>query len=127
MSKKFLTVLAGLLLVISSFFLSVSPAAAASVSVKMGSDSGALAFDPSTVTIKAGDEVKWVNNKLSPHNVVFSAADGVDDATAGKLSHKGLAFAAGESFSSTFTEPGTYSYYCEPHRGAGMVGKVVVE
>ncbi|MBE9204606.1 plastocyanin [Synechocystis salina LEGE 06099] len=127
MSKKFLTVLAGLLLVVSSFFLSVSPAAAASATVKMGSDSGALAFEPSTVTIKAGDEVKWVNNKLSPHNVVFAAGDGVDDATAAKLSHKGLAFAAGESFTSTFTEPGTYTYYCEPHRGAGMVGKVVVE
>lgn len=127
MSKKLLTILAGLLLVVSSFFFSVSPAAAASVSVKMGSDSGALAFDPSTVTIKAGDEVKWVNNKLSPHNVVFATSDGVDDATAAKLSHKGLAFAAGESFTSTFSEPGTYSYYCEPHRGAGMVGKVIVE
>ncbi|QUS62125.1 plastocyanin [Synechocystis sp. PCC 7338] len=127
MPKKFLTVLAGLLLVVSSFFLSVSPAAAASATVKMGSDSGALAFEPSTVTIKAGDEVKWVNNKLSPHNVVFAAGDGVDDAAAAKLSHKGLAFAAGESFTSTFTEPGTYTYYCEPHRGAGMVGKVVVE
>jgi plastocyanin len=24
-------------------------------------------------------------------------------------------------------EAGTYDYYCEPHRGAGMVGKVIVE
>lgn len=127
MSKKFLTVLAGLLLVVSSFFFSVNPAAAAGVTVKMGSDSGALVFDPSTVTIKAGDEVKWVNNKLSPHNVVFSAGGSVDDGTAAKLSHKGLVFAAGESFTTAFTEPGTYEYYCEPHRGAGMVGKVVVE
>nr|1J5C_A Chain A, PLASTOCYANIN [Synechocystis sp. PCC 6803]1J5D_A Chain A, PLASTOCYANIN [Synechocystis sp. PCC 6803]1JXD_A Chain A, PLASTOCYANIN [Synechocystis sp. PCC 6803]1JXF_A Chain A, PLASTOCYANIN [Synechocystis sp. PCC 6803] len=98
----------------------------ANATVKMGSDSGALVFEPSTVTIKAGEEVKWVNNKLSPHNIVF-AADGVDADTAAKLSHKGLAFAAGESFTSTFTEPGTYTYYCEPHRGAGMVGKVVVD
>lgn len=127
MSKKFLTILAGLLLVVSSFFLSVSPAAAANATVKMGSDSGALVFEPSTVTIKAGEEVKWVNNKLSPHNIVFAAADGVDADAAAKLSHKGLAFAAGESFTSTFTEPGTYTYYCEPHRGAGMVGKIVVE
>ncbi|MEB3228712.1 MAG: plastocyanin [Prochlorothrix sp.] len=127
MSKKFLTVLASLLLVVSSFFLAVSPAAAETVTVKMGSDSGALGFEPSTVTIKAGDEVKWVNNKLAPHNVVFASGDGVDDGAAAKLSHKGLAFAAGESFSSTFTEPGTYTYYCEPHRGAGMVGKVIVE
>nr|1PCS_A Chain A, PLASTOCYANIN [Synechocystis sp. PCC 6803] len=98
----------------------------ANATVKMGSDSGALVFEPSTVTIKAGEEVKWVNNKLSPHNIVFDA-DGVPADTAAKLSHKGLLFAAGESFTSTFTEPGTYTYYCEPHRGAGMVGKVVVE
>lgn len=127
MSKKFLTVLASLLLVVSSFFLSISPAAAETVTVKMGTDAGGLGFEPSTVTIKAGDEVKWVNNKLSPHNVVFATGDKVPEAVATKLSHKGLAFSAGESFSSTFTEPGTYEYYCEPHRGAGMVGKVIVE
>ncbi|HHP7230879.1 MAG TPA: plastocyanin/azurin family copper-binding protein, partial [Xenococcaceae cyanobacterium] len=22
---------------------------------------------------------------------------------------------------------GTYPYYCEPHRGAGMVGKIIVK
>jgi len=27
----------------------------------------------------------------------------------------------------TFTAAGTYEFYCEPHRGAGMVGKVIVE
>jgi len=27
----------------------------------------------------------------------------------------------------TFDTAGTYDYYCEPHRGAGMVGKVIVE
>ncbi|MYG38388.1 MAG: plastocyanin, partial [Synechococcus sp. SB0676_bin_10] len=26
-----------------------------------------------------------------------------------------------------FNEPGTYSYYCEPHRGAGMVGTITVQ
>ncbi len=119
MSRKLFTALASLLLIVSSFFLVVSPAAAETVTVKMGADSGALAFDPSTVTIKAGDTVKWVNNKLSPHNVVF---DGHDE-----LSHKALVFSPGEEYASTFAEPGTYDYYCAPHRGAGMVGKVVVE
>jgi len=27
----------------------------------------------------------------------------------------------------TLDTAGTYDYYCEPHRGAGMVGKVIVE
>eukprot|EP00983_Pelagomonas_calceolata_P008528 279278-Pelagomonas_calceolata.AAC.3 len=32
---------------------------------------GALAFEPSSVTIKAGETVKFVNNAGFPHNVVF--------------------------------------------------------
>nr|YP_002049485.1 plastocyanin precursor [Paulinella chromatophora]ACB43275.1 plastocyanin precursor [Paulinella chromatophora] len=92
---------------------------AATVEVKLGTDSGMLAFEPSTVTIKAGDTVKFVNNKLAPHNAVF---DGHEE-----LSHPDLAFSPGESWEETFTTPGTYDYWCEPHRGAGMVGKVIVE
>lgn len=119
MSKKIGLLLAGLCLVFSSFFLGLSPAAAETVKVKMGTDAGTLQFDPATVTIKAGNTVQWVNNKLSPHNVVFEGNE--------TISHKALLFSPGESFETTFTEPGSYNYYCEPHRGAGMVGKVVVE
>ncbi len=43
-----------------------------------------LQFVPSTVTIKKGDTVKWANNKMSPHNVVFE-----NDAD---KSHKNLVF-----------------------------------
>jgi plastocyanin len=35
--------------------------------------------------------------------------------------------APGESFTAKFDTPGTYGYYCEPHQGAGMVGKVIVQ
>ena len=96
-----------------------SAAAAATVEVKMGTDSGLLAFEPTTVTISAGDTVKFVNNKLGPHNAVVDGH--------GELSHTDLAFAPGESWEQTFNDPGTYSYYCEPHRGAGMVGTITVE
>jgi plastocyanin len=119
MAKKISLLLSALVLVVSTFFLSVNPAAAATVSVKMGTDGGMLKFDPPTVTIKAGDTVKWENNKMSPHNVVFEGAT--------DKSHKNLVFSPGEGYESTFNEAGEYSYYCEPHRGAGMVGKVVVQ
>ena len=99
--------------------MGVASASAATVEVKLGSDSGMLAFEPSTVNIKAGDTVKFVNNKLAPHNAVFEGHD--------ELSHSDLAFNPGESWEETFSEAGTYDYYCEPHRGAGMVGKVIVE
>ncbi len=107
-------------LVVGSFFLAVSPASAETYTVKMGADNGMLAFDPAKLTIKPGDTVKWVNNKLPPHNIMFEG-----DA-AGK-SHDQLMFSPGEAYEVTFDDAGTYSYYCSPHRGAGMAGKVVVE
>ena len=96
----------------------VTSAQANTVEVKLGTDAGMLAFEPSTITISAGDTVKFVNNKLAPHNAVFEGHD--------ELSHPDLAFAPGESWEKTFSTAGTFDFYCEPHRGAGMVGKVVV-
>ncbi len=99
--------------------LAVPSVHASTVEVKLGTDDGMLAFEPSSITISAGDSVKFVNNKLAPHNAIF---DGHED-----LSHTDLAFAPGESWTKTFSAAGTYDFYCEPHRGAGMVGKVVVQ
>ncbi|MAR08093.1 MAG: plastocyanin [Cyanobium sp. NAT70] len=99
--------------------LNIGTANAATVEVKLGTDAGMLAFEPSSVTIKAGDTVKFVNNKLAPHNAVFEGHD--------EYTHSDLAFAPGESWEETFTDAGSYDFYCEPHRGAGMVGKVIVE
>jgi plastocyanin len=124
--KKLGLLIVTVALVISSFFFNTAPASAETFTIKMGGDGGTLQFDPPALTIKAGDTVKWVNNKLSPHNVVFDSTK-VAEAQAGKLSHKSLAFSAGESFESTFSEPGTYTYYCEPHRGAGMTGTITVQ
>tara|TARA_B100000674_G_scaffold113573_1_gene84871 strand:+ start:2804 stop:3154 length:351 start_codon:yes stop_codon:yes gene_type:complete len=110
---------AGIFAIVLSLGIGTASASAATVEVKLGTDAGMLAFEPSTVTISAGDTVKFINNKLAPHNAVF---EGHED-----LSHPDLAFAPGESWEETFSTAGTYDYYCEPHRGAGMVGKVIVE
>ncbi len=115
MIRSLTAAICSLLLVLG---LGVSSVHAATVEVKLGTDAGMLAFEPSTVNISSGDTVKFVNNKLAPHNAVF---DGHEE-----LSHPDLAFAPGESWEETFSAAGTYDFYCEPHRGAGMVGKVVV-
>jgi len=99
--------------------VSISSVEASTVEVKLGTDAGMLAFEPSSITLSAGDSIKFVNNKLAPHNAVFEGHD--------ELSHADLAFAPGESWEETFAAAGTYDFYCEPHRGAGMVGKVVVQ
>ena len=105
--------------VILTLGLGISSVSAQTVEVKLGTDAGMLAFEPSTINISEGDTVKFINNKLAPHNAVF---DGHEE-----YSHADLAFAPGESWEETFTAAGTYEFYCEPHRGAGMVGKVIVE
>lgn len=124
--------LCAIALVVGSFFIAVSPAAAETFTVKMGADNGMLAFEPANVTVQPGDTVKWVNNKLPPHNVMFDDKNipGKSKDVATKLSHQQLMFSPGETFEVTFTSDmpaGDYSYYCAPHRGAGMVGKITVQ
>jgi len=129
MSKKIGLIVSIVFLVVVSFFASVNPAAAETYTIKMGSDDGQLKFVPDTLTIHPGDTVKWVNNKLAPHNAVFDASK-VNTDLAKSLSQKNLLFSPGEGYETTFPAdiaPGEYSYYCEPHRGAGMMGKIIVE
>ncbi|NES99288.1 MAG: plastocyanin [Sphaerospermopsis sp. SIO1G2] len=117
--KRFTLAVLTVIFVAGTFAIFTPTASAETVQVKMGADNGMLAFQPKTVTIEAGDTVEWVNNKLAPHNVVVEGHE--------ELSHKQLLMAPNASIDSTFTEPGTYTYWCEPHRGAGMVGKIVVK
>ncbi|MFH7027106.1 MAG: plastocyanin [Heteroscytonema crispum UTEX LB 1556] len=119
-------------LVISSFAIFAPQAAAETYTIKLGSDKGMLAFQPAKLTVKPGDTIKWVNNKVPPHNVVFDAAQNPAKSAvlAKALSHKQLMMSPGQTTETTFpadAAPGTYTFYCEPHRGAGMVGKITVE
>ncbi|MBD2579154.1 plastocyanin [Oscillatoria sp. FACHB-1406] len=126
--KRLGLLLSAILLVLASLCLGANSAAAETYTVKMGSDSGRLQFQPSTLKIKPGDTVKFVINKLAPHNAVFDKGPvGVD---LEKLSREKLLFSPGQFYSTTFPADaafGEYSYYCRPHRGAGMVGKIIVE
>jgi plastocyanin len=122
-ARRLSLVICAALLVVCSFFLAADSAAAATVTVKMGGAKG-LVFEPASVTVKPGDTIKWEVGNLPPHNVVFDTKDKALDA---KLSHKALANAG--SFEVTIpsdTPAGTFTYFCLPHRGAGMVGKVTV-
>merc|ERR1719174_2707220 len=59
--------------------------AGATQSVKMGSDSGQLAFVPPEVSVCKGDSVSWVMNKAGPHNVVFDGEEVPEGVDAEKL------------------------------------------
>ncbi|OAB61520.1 plastocyanin [Leptolyngbya valderiana BDU 20041] len=128
--KPVVRVLLAAVIVLSSFAIAVAPASAETYTVKMGADNGMLAFQPKTLKVSPGDTVKWEINKLPPHNVVFDTSSAPDSGLAQKLSHDKLAYAPGDGYEETIPEdakPGTYSYYCTPHRGAGMVGELIIE
>jgi plastocyanin len=73
-----------------------------------------FSFSPATITIAAGTTVKWTNRDDIPHTVVN------DDQ---KFQSKALD--TDESYSYTFTKPGTYPYFCSVH--PKMTGKVIVQ
>ncbi len=73
-----------------------------------------FAFSPATLTITAGDTVTWTNND----QVVHTATSTTGAFDSGDLDQ-------GESFSFTFTNPGTYDYLCTPH--PTMTGQIVVQ
>ena len=92
---------------------------------------GALTFAPVTVTIRAGETVRWDNISSVPHTVTADA-DAVADADNVSLPAGAQPFAsglisAGGSYTRTFTVTGTYRYVCVPHEAAAMFGTVVVE
>jgi plastocyanin len=101
--------------------------AAETKKVKMGSDAGQLVFVPDEITICKGDTVTWTNNKGGPHNVVFDEEGVPSGFDAEKNSMEDQLGDEGATFSFKFDAAGTYAYYCQPHRGAGMNANVIVE
>nr|P00291.1 RecName: Full=Plastocyanin [Sambucus nigra] len=98
------------------------------VEILLGGEDGSLAFIPSNFSVPSGEKITFKNNAGFPHNVVFDEDEvpsGVDSAKI-SMSEDDLLNAPGETYSVTLTESGTYKFYCSPHQGAGMVGKVTV-
>lgn len=120
------------IVIFGSFAVFTPTASAETYQVKLGTDKGLLQFQPKKLTVKPGDTIEWKNNKVPPHNVVFDAQKNPnkDAALAKSLSHKKLLMSPGQTKTTVIpvdAAPGEYTFYCEPHRGAGMVGKIIVE
>jgi len=87
-------------------------------------------FEPTRVTIKAGDTVKWENVGNSVHHATDDPAaaikpEDVANPAGAKPFDSGF-LPPGSSFTHTFTVPGTYKYVCAAHEMSGMSGEVVV-
>jgi plastocyanin len=73
-----------------------------------------FSFGPETLKVSVGTTVTWTNRDDIPHTVV--STDGV---------FKSKVRDTDEKFSYTFTQAGTYPYFCSVH--PKMTGKIVVQ
>jgi len=72
-------------------------------------------FTPANLTVKAGTTVTWTNRDDIPHGIGWS----------NNAFKRSKALDTDDSYSFTFTTPGTYQYFCYVH--PHMVGAIVVE
>ncbi|KAJ4964457.1 hypothetical protein NE237_024396 [Protea cynaroides] len=103
---------------------------AMAIEVLLGGDDGSLVFVPNNFSVSAGEKtITFKNNAGFPHNIVFDEDEirGGVDASVISMSEEDLLNGPGETFSVTLKEKGSYSFYCSPHQGVDMVGKVTVE
>jgi plastocyanin len=96
------SLLVGLLLAIGFVALTIAPAEAARHQVKIEQ----YAYGPSSLNVTQGDTVTWTNLDSVEHDVVV---------TSGPESFRSPLLSKGESWSHTFTSPGSYSYICSLH------------
>lgn len=86
-----------------------SPAAGDAVDVVIDN----FVFDAGTVTISAGETVRWTNDQSVTHTV--TSEDELWDAT----------LSSGGTFEFTFVDGGSYSYFCAIH--PSMTGTIEVD
>jgi plastocyanin len=73
-----------------------------------------FSFTPQEIKVKAGTTVIWTNRDDIPHTV-----------TSTDLVFKSKTLDTDDKFTTTFSKPGTYPYFCSIH--PKMTGKVIVE
>ncbi len=78
-------------------------------------------FTPSELQIQVGDTVEWKNTQ-GFHNV-----NGTKTAFPSNPESFGNSLGSGWTYKFVFKTAGKYDYHCDPHIGAGMVGKIEVK
>jgi amicyanin len=74
-----------------------------------------FAFKPATLTVKAGTKVTFTNDDSTPHTATSSGSSTINSGSLSK----------GQTYTVTFTKPGTYNYICTFHQF--MHGTVIVQ
>ena len=109
-----------------------------------GTEAGTVAmvngfrFEPSTLTVEAGETVTFVNDSSDIHTVTgrqgslpskasYFSSGGFTSESAAREDVDGGFVDPGDDYRVTLEEPGTYRYFCIPHESSGMRGMIVVE
>jgi plastocyanin len=112
--------------------------------VKMVGDQKGYRFEPSSLTLKVGDGVKFTNVTGGPHNVTFNTVPPDSkaqlDANMPAATGAGAAAKLGELSGPLLTVPndtytvsfagvkaGKYDFNCTPHMALGMKGEITVQ
>ena len=104
--------------------------------VRMLGDEKGYKYEPTDLTIKAGDGVRWTMVSGPPHNVVFQnvAADAKGQLAANmpnQLTELGgpMMLNANEKYEVSFAnvKAGKYDYICQPHLANNMRGSITVQ
>lgn len=87
-------------------------------------------FDPIGLFVEEGTTVTWTNESGAHSSTAYQEGNGPAETTripedaeawdSGTLSEQGA------TFEHTFETPGTYDYFCIPHKTLGMVARIVV-
>jgi len=96
--------------------------------VIVGPKGNEFTFEPDSVTIRAGDTMRWTwaSDFHSVTSGTSCTADGQFCSPANLNCDAGILNDTGFVYEFTFTEPGTYQYFCALHCFAGMTGVVNV-
>jgi len=102
---------------------------AAAATIGMTND---LVYTPDSVTITAGETIRWVNDSFLVHTVTCDPARAIEPEKHVALPEGAETFhsgkmAQGDAYSRSFPVAGEYTYFCVPHETDGMVATITVE
>lgn len=99
--------------------------------IGMATEGGDYYFDPIGLFVESGDTVTWEIESGTHSSTAYTEGtgpatvtripDGAEGWDSGTLSESGA------TFEHTFEVAGTFDYFCNPHKGLGMVGRIVVD
>jgi plastocyanin len=90
---------------------------------------GNIVFDPPTLTICAGDSVKWTWGSTG-HSVTSGTSCTADNQFCSPNNTScstGTTSNAGDIYNHGFPTKGTFPYFCSPHCSSGMTGTIIVQ